>query len=202
MSFEGRREEGSQVYTRTAAQAQDNWPGRRIMLRTFRTNFDPTKPNIRKIFIEDIAIGLERETRWSGFTIEPYSVATHSVHVSTMLEKIFPAEPMKWLEGLLHDASEAYLGDMPRGLKPKFPDFVAYENALQRLIFQRFGVKETGCYHQVDRWVAHEESRSPALFVNFSADEEGPAWIRTLRDKIQVPAGTFLARYLWIKGLL
>src|ERR1039457_118422 len=73
--------------------------------------FWPLDPNPEKILIDDIAHALAHQCRFGGHASRFYSVAEHSVHVS----RLCPPEDALW--GLLHDASEAYLVDLPRPLK-------------------------------------------------------------------------------------
>lgn len=61
--------------------------------------------------IEMIARALSNICRYNGHSSRYYSVAEHSLHISYMV----PQELA--LAALLHDASEAYVGDMPTGLK-------------------------------------------------------------------------------------
>ncbi len=70
------------------------------------------RPDPDSIVIRDIAWGLARRFRWSGQ--RGLTVAQHSVHVSRRLNY---EEEAQW--GLLHDAAEAYLGDMPRPLRDR-----------------------------------------------------------------------------------
>lgn len=95
--------------------------------RTFR----PLDPVFADINIEDIAHALANQSRFSGHTRFRYSVAEHSVRVSEVLEYHSKAVRM-W--GLLHDASEAYLVDLPTPLKldPTIGD--AYKVAEARLM--------------------------------------------------------------------
>ena len=93
-------------------------------------------PRAELITIEAIARGLSRICRWGGHTREWFSVAQHSVLVSRCL----PRETALW--GLLHDASEAYLGDVPRPVKtlPALAGYRALEALWQRSIYHRFGL--------------------------------------------------------------
>ena len=87
------------------------------------------------VCIEDIAHALSCINRYTGHARFPYSVASHSVHVSRLLK------PPNDLWGLLHDASEAYLGDLSRPLKTLLPDYRSLESHVMRVIAQRFGLR-------------------------------------------------------------
>lgn len=86
------------------------------------------------IDIIDIAHALSLINRYTGHTVVPYSVAQHSVHVSNLVAD----EHALW--GLLHDASEAYLGDVSRPLKSMLPDYKRLEEMVQRAIADRFAL--------------------------------------------------------------
>lgn len=73
---------------------------------------NPLNLQVEDIDILDIAHHLATINRWCGALREPISVAQHSVHVSWLCDGT-GAE----LEALLHDASEAYLGDVTKWLK-------------------------------------------------------------------------------------
>ena len=76
--------------------------------------------------IETIAHGLAVTARFNGHTRVPYSVAQHSVRVSRLVP------PEHALAGLIHDAAEAYIGDMVRPFKVLMPDFQDLERAIMR----------------------------------------------------------------------
>lgn len=98
--------------------------------------FDPFNPNPADICIQDIAHALANVCRFTGHTRQFYSVAQHSVEVTTRLPYEFQRH------ALLHDASEAYLLDLARPLKqrPEFAGYRAAEKALQEAIYTRFGL--------------------------------------------------------------
>jgi uncharacterized protein len=106
--------------------------------RYFRTftgrHVYPLAPEPCQIAIEDIGHSLARQTRFLGHTKEPYSIAQHSVLVS----QVVPPEDALW--GLLHDASEAYLGDLPAPIKhdPAMAFYRAIEDRLMHAIAARF----------------------------------------------------------------
>ncbi|MFZ2268240.1 MAG: hypothetical protein WAV95_11750 [Azonexus sp.] len=93
-----------------------------------------TSPHIDDVAIEDIAHGLAYQCRFNGQTREFYSVAQHSL----MVMQLVPV-PLR-LAALLHDAAEAYLGDMVKPLKNLFPEFSAIESRVMQIIGQRFAV--------------------------------------------------------------
>lgn len=96
--------------------------------------FYPLEPRIDDVAIEDIAHGLAYQCRFNGQTSAFYSVAQHSLIVAALVpdELRFAA--------LLHDAAEAYLGDMVKPLKVLLPAFSAIEDDVARIIGERFGV--------------------------------------------------------------
>lgn len=97
----------------------------------------PLAPDPEQIVVIDIAHSLAMQCRFNGFTRRFYSVAEHCCHVHDQL-------PLEYrLAGLLHDASEAYLLDVPRPLKrsPLFAEpYRAAEVHLQGVINQKYGV--------------------------------------------------------------
>lgn len=91
-------------------------------------------PIAAQIDIEDIAHGLAHQCRFNGQTSNFYSVAQHSVIVASILP------PELKLVGLLHDASEAYLGDIVQPLKELLPEYSIIESKFNHVIGQRFNV--------------------------------------------------------------
>lgn len=85
-------------------------------VRTYRTYtgvaVDPGNPRPEDVRLEDIARHLAKEQRFGGAVhLEHYSVAEHSVLVSLLVR------PHNAFLGLLHDAGEAYLKDVPTPVK-------------------------------------------------------------------------------------
>lgn len=95
--------------------------------------FWPLDPRPEEVCIEDIAHPLSMQCRYNGHCREFYSVAQHSVLVSSILDK-----DAAW--GLMHDAAEAYIGDMVRPIKLHMPTFRDVEALVMRAICQRFGL--------------------------------------------------------------
>jgi 5'-deoxynucleotidase YfbR-like HD superfamily hydrolase len=100
--------------------------------------FTPTNPNPDAIVIQDIAHSLSMQCRFSGHVKKFYSVAQHSVLVSYICND----EDALW--GLMHDATEAYLVDVPRPLKRsgKFDAYLDFEYKMQLAVCKRFGLPE------------------------------------------------------------
>lgn len=94
----------------------------------------PVDLRVEDIDIRDIAHALSLACRFGGHIASHYSVAEHSVRVATIL----PRDLQLW--GLLHDATEAYLGDMVRPLKCMMPEYKKVEERAMRVIAARYGM--------------------------------------------------------------
>jgi hypothetical protein len=95
--------------------------------------FWPLDPRPEEVSIVDIAWSLSMQCRYAGHCLRFYSVAEHAVMVSQLV----PPEAALW--GLLHDAPEAYLVDVPRPVKKFLHGYEAIEKALMHTIAERFG---------------------------------------------------------------
>lgn len=97
--------------------------------------FYPLDPKEDELYIEDIAHALSLQNRYGGHSLFPYSVAQHSVYLSHVIEPEFA------YEALMHDASEAYLCDIPRPIKPDLHNYYQLEGKLMEIISKKFGFK-------------------------------------------------------------
>jgi 5'-deoxynucleotidase YfbR-like HD superfamily hydrolase len=103
-------------------------------IRTYTGKYLNLKnPNPEDIVIEDIAHALSQIPRFGGHLRYFYSVAQHSIFVSDICRN-YP------LDGLLHDASEAYLGDVTSPLKKLLPDYKIVEERLNQVIAKKFNI--------------------------------------------------------------
>jgi len=91
------------------------------------------EPTLEMICIEDIAHALSNQCRFGGHLPTFYSVAQHSIECCAMAEDKYK------LQALLHDASEAYLIDVPRPIKTELSNYKEIEDNLMRLISEKFG---------------------------------------------------------------
>lgn len=109
------------------------------MMWTLTGRMHPLAAKPEEIRIRDIARGLATKFRYNGHTLVPYTVAEHSVIVSLFVAPEFARQ------ALLHDATEAYMGDMIRPIKyrPVMKGFREAEARLELVIFDRFGIQPT-----------------------------------------------------------
>ena len=111
-----------------------------VRINTFHAHrFDPTAAQTEDICVEDIAHALSLLCRANGHLRHFYSVGQHSL----ACQREAAARgwtPRVQLLCLLHDASEAYIGDLTRPLKRHLPAFDDIERRLQGQIFAALGV--------------------------------------------------------------
>jgi len=103
-------------------------------------NFTDINPD--DICIEDISHALSMQCRFGGHLPKFYSVAQHSVLCSHLV-----SEPYE-LEALMHDASEAYMLDIPKPLKNLLPDYEALEETMMDVISKKYNIS-----HPLDKQV-------------------------------------------------
>ena len=98
--------------------------------------FDLAAPTVEMIELADIAVALGRLCRFNGHGREFYSVAEHSFHVARLVD-----ENLR-VYGLLHDAHEAYVGDMIAPLKAHLGSLHidALTDRLDALIYLKCGI--------------------------------------------------------------
>lgn len=94
------------------------------------------------IKLRTILLSLPRTARWNGCAGYPWTVAHHTVFAYLLADNDGAPRDLK-REILLHDAAEAYVGDMCRGMKNAVPGFRAIEQAFHGAIAERFEVPAT-----------------------------------------------------------
>jgi hypothetical protein len=113
-----------------------------------------SNPDPATISIEDIAWGLSRMSRFCGQTVTAvaYNVAQHSLFVANEVEDIIKNSNSQLpphrhsdivLKALLHDAAEAYTGDLPSPVKhlPKLrPIIISIEDGLMAALYTSLNI--------------------------------------------------------------
>lgn len=161
-----------------SASSVSLWSGGRI---------DPLNPNPVDVHLEDIAHALARICRYNGHVAHHLSVARHSIWVSEELESTGPYA----LWGLMHDATEAYLGDMVKPVKHD-PTMVAFRDAellLEHAIAVRFGLP----YPMPDE--VHEADRHVTVDYEIG-DRRRWRW----KSSYERDEADFLVRYMQLGG--
>lgn len=91
------------------------------------------------ISLRTIARALTSTYRFGGHTTRPITVAEHSLNVLDLVQGCGAnRETMCW--ALLHDAAEAWLGDVPTPVKALLPNYAHLEAAVARAVRLAFGL--------------------------------------------------------------
>ena len=101
--------------------------------------FWPLDPRPEEIDRLDIAHALSQICRFTGHSKWHYSVATHSLLCAEYLHLEGASEAIQ-LRALLHDASEAYICDVARPVKPYLQNYTDIEKQLMNVIYLSFGL--------------------------------------------------------------
>ncbi len=147
--------------------------------------FYPFDPQVDHVDIVDIAHSLSNINRWIGHTNVPYSVAAHSIYVAQLIKKEGGSIPDQ-LWGLLHDASEAYFGDIASPIKNSFPDLVHFEHKIQEIIAKKFNLSWP--MPEIVHWA---DKRSLLIEAN-NLFLKRPQWATDISDKIVKISDPFL----------
>jgi 5'-deoxynucleotidase YfbR-like HD superfamily hydrolase len=149
----------------TSAKSTNAW------LQTFTGKiFEPMNPQPEQVDILDIAHGLSHICRFSGQCSEFYSVAQHSAmasHVVALLDGflLLSAEDRVGMQliALLHDASEAFIVDVPTMIKAELPRYKEIEAGVMRAVARKFdldiAVFDHPLIHEADAVMLATEKR-------------------------------------------
>ncbi len=139
--------------------------------------FNFLDPKVEDIHIIDIAHSLSQLCRFGGHAERFYSVAEHSINVATLLEQQ-GANKITVLAGLLHDATEAYLGDVARPIKMKLKDYQdIYLELSEFITFTKFKLDNDVDWEQiymVDRNMCVNEAKQLELWNDQWAEPPDP----------------------------
>lgn len=181
---------------------------------------DPLNMRPEDVRIGDIAHALSNQNRFNGYTSRPYSVAEHSVYVARVVARMYDNAGTSAVMGLtedifdrrsitrqalLHDATEAYLLDIPRPVKLAIPAYGEIEARLWEVIAGVFDVpvEMHPFVKEADRRLCHTEK------LAFLSPEglDKPEWAIArdfppykgdwdIIDRYSVPAGVVRRRFL------
>ncbi len=146
-------------------ETKDPW-----MLTRSGVAFDFASPEL--VRLDDIAWSLSMQCRWTGHTRRFYSVAQHCIHVSRRAFGLAQRDPdadTYWCQcvarlGLLHDAEEAYTGDIATPVKDiwEHSGMRTWGGYIRDAVFTRFGPistpKRLAVIKQADRELAATEA--------------------------------------------
>ncbi len=121
-----------------------------------RIAFSLDAPRVEDVHIHDIAHSLAHLCRFNGHTRTFYSVAEHSLRCSQIVEPEFA------LDALLHDAAEAYLGDVTSPVKAALgPAWSELETRVASVVADAFGLlwPIPRCVHNADQRMLATEVR-------------------------------------------
>lgn len=138
------------------------------------THFVPTRPDAGGIHITDIAHALSLICRGNGHVKTFFSVGQHCIHCTLEAQARGYSERVI-LACLLHDASEAYMSDVPRPFKQYLGEYKEFENKLLDIIYTKYlgsvlSVEEAALVKEIDddmlyydlRELLNEPSSRPA----------------------------------------
>ena len=101
------------------------------------THFFPTEPDMKDFHIRDVAHALSFICRGNGHVKLFFSVGQHCINCSLEAEARGYSERVV-LACLLHDASEAYMSDVPRPFKKYLKDYKKLEDRLLSLVYEKY----------------------------------------------------------------
>lgn len=120
---------GQHGHTHGEIPASERW----VQTYTGR-RFYPLEPRPQDVDVVDIAHALGMICRYGGHSAQLYTVGQHSLLVASAVARDYP-ERLDWqLMALMHDASEAYLVDVPRPIKPFLVGYYEVEARVEACI--------------------------------------------------------------------
>lgn len=150
---------------------------------------DLLNPDPEQFTLDDIFHALLNVPRFSGHTKYFYSVAMHSYNVAKLLP-----DHLKF-QGIMHDAAEAFIGDMPTPFKRLMPEYKKFEDALWQAIATKFDLP-----YKLDPLV----KQADAIALIHERDNLKPTGIKwpDHENVIRLPQGSFLWANLMKEKLL
>ena len=163
-----------------------------------RNYVDLSDPHPDQIDIEDIAHGLANTCRWVGHTPHFYSVAEHSLLCCDN------ADAVHALEALLHDAAEAYIGDVSTPLKAMLGSvYTDIEHRIDGVIRAKYGLPkyETAVVKRIDQSLLTLELQDIMRVTTTCRDVPRPLTGRVRYYPPEIAKRAFLSRFYHLQGL-
>lgn len=147
-------------------------------------------PDNPEFDLKDICHALGNLCRFNGHTSKFYSVAEHSMLVGWLLEEWGQPHEVV-LQGFLHDATEAYLSDVPAPFKQFLPDWKGLEDSMEKKLYAWFGLGEKNPLVKKADWYA--------LFIEANAlmKGKGIGWY----DPLEIRGDAITITPPWSLGL-
>lgn len=114
--------------------------------------------SLHEISIEDLAAALAQLNRWGGRVPVPYNVARHSVDTVRLARADGASREIQY-ECLMHDVTEAFVGDVCAPIKAALPDLRDLERNLRARLAPRWclALVEPPVVHEYDQMAAKAE---------------------------------------------
>ncbi len=175
-------------------------------MQTFSGRFYPLDPRPEEFYITDIALSLSRINRYNGHNDAPLSVAQHSVQCVDLARRDKAGRHVERYM-LMHDAPEAYIGDMVRPLKSVIPQFREIEAKVWAACVKRFDIEpvDPDLFQHYDNLACAWEKRDlcksyeswPGMPVVPNSLPEMSAWTAKIAERMFME----YFNYLWGRGL-
>jgi hypothetical protein len=170
------------------------------------TAFHFDDPPAEEILIDDVAHALSHICRFNGHTQRFYSVAEHSLLIARWLERQ-GHPPLVCYTGLLHDAAEAYINDLPRPIKYAMPEYRAMEKTIELAVAVRFGTTYPvpPVIKEADARIILDERRSvmnPRSRNKWVVDDLEPLGVMVVGWEPGVAKSHFLNEYHRLSGII
>lgn len=171
-------------------------------LRTFTgKRVELEAPTVEMICIEDIAHALGNLCRFNGHTKYFYSVAQHSCNVAMQLKDDDYDYDVQF-HGLLHDAQEAYIGDMVsplKRIKSLGPAYKEVEDKFVAVIAAKFGLNwdedMSKAIHKADMQLCSTEMRDVMLGIDKFPGIEPPTLCKIKQWYGEYPEQSFMEHF-------
>lgn len=126
------------------------------------------------INIYDIAHSLANQCRYNGYTAQFYSVAEHSCILAEYALRIYAGQEHRYNMAralLLHDATEAYIGDVTHHLKQALPGFMKLESKIMEVILEKYGILDFYNEHEktismLDKGICIDEMKAMKIPID------------------------------------